>query len=273
MKIIDSFIFYNELDLLKYRLSILNDYVDFFILVESKHTFSGDLKPLYYLENKELFEKYNEKIIHIVIDLPYQKPDIDYNLRQQWHNEWFQRNSIKNGLEKIYDNLLDEDIIIISDVDEIINPNILINLKNNNLNFDKNTLNLLVLDMYYYNLNTLIGKDNWNKVKLLTFETYKKINMTCDNMRMMNHGIPIIFNGGWHLSYFGDVEFIKNKLKHFSHQEYNNVKYVNNDFIIENIKNKKSLFDQNHDFEYIPVSENTNLPPLYDIYLKKYYIE
>ena len=45
MKIIDSFIFYNELDLLYYRLSILDEYVDYFILVESKYTFSGDIKP------------------------------------------------------------------------------------------------------------------------------------------------------------------------------------------------------------------------------------
>ena len=42
MKIIDSFIFYNELDLLEYRLSILNEYVDYFILVESSYTFTGN---------------------------------------------------------------------------------------------------------------------------------------------------------------------------------------------------------------------------------------
>ena len=41
MKIVDCFIFYNEIDMLLYRLEILNEYVDYFILVESKYTFSG----------------------------------------------------------------------------------------------------------------------------------------------------------------------------------------------------------------------------------------
>ena len=49
MKIIDSFIFYNEIDLLYYRLSILDEYVDKFILVESTHTFTGYSKPIFYL--------------------------------------------------------------------------------------------------------------------------------------------------------------------------------------------------------------------------------
>jgi beta-1,4-mannosyl-glycoprotein beta-1,4-N-acetylglucosaminyltransferase len=52
MKIIDSFIFFNELELLNYRLEILNEYVDYFIIVESPYTFSGLTKPLYYFENK-----------------------------------------------------------------------------------------------------------------------------------------------------------------------------------------------------------------------------
>ena len=67
MKIVDSFIFYNELDILNYRLSILDDYVDYFVLVESRYTFAGDLKPLYYLENKDKFEKFNSKVIHRII--------------------------------------------------------------------------------------------------------------------------------------------------------------------------------------------------------------
>ena len=57
MKIIDCFIFYNELDMLTYRLNILNDVVDYFVLVESNHTFVGKEKPLFYQDNKHLFEK------------------------------------------------------------------------------------------------------------------------------------------------------------------------------------------------------------------------
>jgi hypothetical protein len=99
--------------------------------------------------------------------------------------------------------------------------------------------------------------------------------LTFQDMRTyeFTHNVPIIPNGGWHLSYFGDIEFIKNKIINFAHQEFNNSKYVNDEFIKDHIKNNKSLFDENATIEYIPTSNNNNLPPEYDKYLKKYYIE
>ena len=65
MKIIDCFIFYNELDLLTYRLNLLNNIVDYFIIVESTHTFIGKEKICFFSENKHLFENFTNKIIHI----------------------------------------------------------------------------------------------------------------------------------------------------------------------------------------------------------------
>jgi hypothetical protein len=274
MKIIDTFIFYNELDLLNYRLSILNDYVDYFVLVESKYTFSGDIKPLYYSENKEIFEKYNNKIVHIVVDLPYKKPNINYNLNQQWENEYHQRNSIKYGIEMIKHLLTDSDIIITSDVDEIPNPNILIQAKQNNLVFDINTLNRLALDMYYYNLYYRIGEgSNWHGIKLMTFNAYKKNKLTFQQMRVWEHSnfVPVIEKGGWHLSYFGDINFIIKKISSFSHQEYNNNNYIDNKLLEQKIKDGINLLN-NSNLVYIPIEENTNLPPQYDIYLNKFYI-
>lgn len=274
MKIIDTFIFYNELDLLNYRLSILNDYIDYFILVESNYTFSGEIKPLYYFENKEIFEKYNHKIIHIVVDLPYKKPNINYNSNQQWDNEHYQRNSIKNGIEMIQKYLNDSDIIITSDVDEIPNPNILIQIKKNSLVFNINTLNRLALDMYYYNLYYRIGEgSNWHGIKLMTFNAYQQNKLTFQQMRLWEHSnfVPIIEKGGWHLSYFGDINFIVKKLSSFSHQEYNNNIYNDKDVLETKIKNGINLLN-NSSLVYIPIEENTNLPPQYDVYLKKYYI-
>ena len=61
MKVLDCFIFYNELCMLEYRLNILNDYVDYFVLVESTHTHVGKEKELYYANNKQMFEKFNNK--------------------------------------------------------------------------------------------------------------------------------------------------------------------------------------------------------------------
>jgi beta-1,4-mannosyl-glycoprotein beta-1,4-N-acetylglucosaminyltransferase len=231
-------------------------------------------KELFYENNKKIFEKFHNKIIHIVLDkLPYEYPNINYNLNQQWDNENYNRNQIKLGIDKL--NLCDEDIIITSDLDEIINPDILIKVKNNKLEYNKNSLNRLACDMYYYNLNTRIGRASWHGIKLINFHTYKNLNLSFQDMRtheFRNH-VNIIPNGGWHLSYFGDVEFIKNKLQNFAHQEFNNAKYVNDEFIMEHIKNKKNLFDESCKIEYISTKDNDFLPPEYDKYLKKYYIE
>lgn len=274
MKIVDSFIFNNELDLLNYRLTILNDYIDYFVLVESKYSFSGHEKELFYENNKHLFEKFQNKIIHIVLnELPYKFPNINYEINQQWENETFNRNQISLGINKL--ELNNEDIIITSDLDEIINPQILFQVKNNSLVFDKNGLNRLALDMYYYNLNTLRGRECWHGVKLLTYESYKKMNLSFQDMRVhewSNH-VNIIPKGGWHLSYFGDVEFIKSKIKYFSHQEFNNDKYVNDQFLMECIKNSGNLYDDPEFIGYISIKENTFLPPDYNKYLTNYYLE
>lgn len=67
MKVIDCFIFYNELDMLKFRLNELNDIVDYFVIVECTKTFANADKELYFENNKEQFSKYLDKIIHIIV--------------------------------------------------------------------------------------------------------------------------------------------------------------------------------------------------------------
>jgi len=274
MVIVDSFIFYNELDLLFYRLSILNEYVDKFILVESTHTFSGHLKPLYYQENKERFSEFNDKIIHIVTDMPYKIPNMNYSLNHQWENEYYQRNCIKHGIDRISDILKDDDIILTSDVDEIPNPQVLIDLKNCTLKFNREMLNRLALDMYYYNLYYRIGQgSNWHGIKLMTVRAYNKNKLTFQQMRVWEHTnpVPIVPNGGWHLSYFGDIQFIVDKISSFSHQEYNNSNFIDKKKLEDNIKNGVNLLN-NDSLVFIPINENNNLPTKYDTYLKKFYV-
>ena len=274
MKIIDCFIFYNELDLLNYRFSILNEFVDFFILIEASHTFTGKEKKSFYNDNKDFFSEFIHKIIYINIDdMPFIFPNINYNNGDQWLNEKHQRNCIKLGLDMILE-ICDDDIILTSDVDEIPNPNILINLKNNTLDYNLDTLNRLALDMYYYNLYYIIGEgSNWHGIKLFTFKAYKKINLTFQEMRVWEHSnnVPIVNNGGWHLSYFGDIDFIINKICSYSHQEYNNDNYLNKNKLIEKLKNGINLLN-NSSLVYIPIEENKNLPYNYDIYLTKFYV-
>jgi beta-1,4-mannosyl-glycoprotein beta-1,4-N-acetylglucosaminyltransferase len=266
-KIVDCFIFYNEFDLLTYRLKLLNDVVDYFVLVESRHTFVGKEKSLFYNENKQLFERFNHKIIHVIVDdFPHKYPNINIETGEQWTNERFQRNCISRGIDKL--KLQPTDIITITDVDEIPNPSILENIKTNALSI---SVNILEMDFYYYNLNTRMN-DKWHHAKILTFQKYTELNMTCDNIRMCNY--PIIVGAGWHLSYFGNEKFIKNKLENFSHQEYNKSEFTNEKLIEERIKNKSDLFGRNGiSMTNIPIRNNNNLPCLYDKYLKKYIIE
>lgn len=263
-KIIDGFMFYNELDLLKYRLHSLYSIVDFFILVEAKHTHAGHPKPLYYDESKHLFEEYKDKIIHVIVDdMPFLHP-INVQRRDQWENEYWQRNAIARGISQL--SLDDQDLLIISDIDEIPAKNTLELCKVGAYSFE---IASLQFDFYYYNLNSFINSQ-WNNCKILTFKKYKELHTTCEAIRMSRQScIP---KAGWHLSYFGSSEFISNKICNFSHQEFNTDTYTNVALIEDRVKNFKDIYDrEGNKITKLSVKDNTFLPPEYEIYLKNYY--
>jgi len=94
MKIIDCFTFYNELKMLEFRLAELNDDVDYFVLVESTFTHTGNKKDLFFEKNKNLYSKYLHKIIHIIVDdMP--------NTENAWDNEKYQRKCINRGIQQL----------------------------------------------------------------------------------------------------------------------------------------------------------------------------
>ena len=252
MKIIDCFTFYNELSILDFRLKELYDVVDYFILVECTKTFANNDKELFFENNKNKYSKYLDKIIHIIIDkdIP-QTPN-------SWDRERYQRNCIDNGIKQL--NLNDNDIIIISDADEIPDANTLLLIKNGNLHIED--VCDLEQDLYYYNLNCKFER-KWNYAKILNYKQYNYINKP-EEIRSLNLNQPKIKNGGWHFSYFGDVEFIKNKIKNFSHQEYNNDIILNDERIKDRIDKSIDLYDRkNETFKYIPIEQNNYLPKNY----------
>lgn len=265
MKIIDGFTFYNELDMLSYRLNVLDNVVDYFIIVEATKTHAGKDKPLYFEENKHLYEKFMHKIIHIV-DEELIVPDITNN--EQWYNEIHQRDEIKKGLEILDMILTPDDLLIISDLDEIPDTNVLSTIKADNV---KINFSALSMDFYYYNLNCKIKDENWYSARIINYGFFKSSNLTCNSVRM-SESENIIKNGGWHLSYFGDGEFIKNKLNNFAHQEFNNEKFTNIETINNCIENYYNIFEQKKCNRYvkIPIAENDYLPPLYDTLLTKF---
>ena len=197
--------------------------------------------------------------------MPY-LTNINTNTGEQWENERFQRNSITRGFKYIK-NLNNSDLIIISDVDEIPDPNTLQAIHNNHIQV---SYNILMMDMYYYNLNTKFNY-NWYHVKIISYEMFKRLNRTCDSIRM-GQAFSTIGNGGWHLSYFGDANFIKNKIENFSHQEYNNSNYTDISIIEERINNNKDLYGRdNLPIERVPLKSNNYLPVHYEKYLSRFY--
>ena len=150
MKIIDCFLFYNELELLKFKLKELNDVVDYFVLIESKYTFVGNEKELYYEKNKGLFSEYSDKIIHIIHDhnATLENEPRNDGLPSAWNNEEEQRFYGTKGISKLV--LADDDLIILSDLDEIVDKNTLKKIKEEGL---EDPISCLEQDMYYYNLN------------------------------------------------------------------------------------------------------------------------
>jgi beta-1,4-mannosyl-glycoprotein beta-1,4-N-acetylglucosaminyltransferase len=174
-----------------------------------------------------------------------------------------QRNCIDRGLQQI--ELDNNDILVITDLDEIPDRNTLLDIKTNyGL---ENTLYALEQDMYFYNL-TCHTKIKWYHPKLLNYYTYKNsFHRTSDNIRICSE-YKVIHRGGWHLSYFGNVEFIKNKIKHFAHQEFNNTTYLDDEKIIQQIKNSRDLYFRDEcGFEYYDLSNNTYLPDNFEVLL------
>uniref|UniRef100_A0A6C0BQS3 Glycosyltransferase n=1 Tax=viral metagenome TaxID=1070528 RepID=A0A6C0BQS3_9ZZZZ len=246
MKIIDTFTFYNELDMLFFRLTELNKHVDYFVICESTFTHSGNKKPLYYLENKERFKEFKGKIVHVVVDdMP--------NTGNAWDNERYQRKCIHLGIEHL--SLRDDDLIIVGDCDEI--PDIPSVLKHLPLN----DVHCLCMHMYYYNLKTFVS--DWSSAKILPYKIYKSKNDP-ELIRQMQTDRQIK-PGGWHFSYFGDKHFIENKLKNFAHQEYNKINIIQN---IDNKMNKKSCLFSNKTFKHIEIDTNAYLPVYYKLLLK-----
>jgi|LakMenEpi03Aug12_release.lakeMendotaPanAssembly.Ray.scaffolds.fasta_scaffold388361_2 hypothetical protein len=299
--VIDSFIFFNELEMLEFRLEELNDYVDYFVLVESDLTFMGEKKELYYKNNIEKFSKFNHKIIHVISELPKNlsnelKPEEYYeilgrptapdvakieehlNLYKRngssyaaWTREYLQRNDIFKGINKI--KVTDEDYIFICDVDEIWDVNILTELENNithrNHKFPfEGKLNQpikLMQTSYYYNLDCA---GTWPTIATVLC---RKSNIVehggCNSLRNMI--LPRTNDySGWHFSYFMDVERIKLKIRSFSHQEYNTPYYVNDNFIQDKIDKKIDLFERGPLFHHVPFNPKNYWPRNLDI-LKK----
>jgi len=280
MKIYDCFTFYNELDILEMRLNILDSDVDYFVLVEATTTYSGKEKKLIYDENKFRFKKFENKIIHIIVrDMP------EVTKENRWELESFQRNAIMRGLTKCSP----DDVIMISDVDEIPNPveirkakNIIKNYQRTLLDNIQSIIGKFATKLNIKNINRLIRKiDSMRFSNLIVFRQkffYYYLNGFMDNdwlgtrvtsysnlviyfyssPQKMRNGISknILSNGGWHFSFLLDPEGISLKIKSFAHSEYDKEQYTDPEIIKKKIQNGEDLFSNQNKVKYIKIDNS-----------------
>lgn len=228
--IVDAFTFFNEYDMLEYRLEYLYDHIDYFVISECNHTHSGKPKPMNFLLNFSRYEKYRHKILYcpLYVDRKNYKFDVkitecDYS-SDFWTIERQQRNYISTALSQFDD----DTTVLITDLDEIPNIDILPLIESKL----KNTLAVsLVQQSFYYNLRHRHPNYGWafpaaGKKKDVVLNT-------ANWFRAYAMQICPILNGGWHLSYFMTPDQIRNKLQNFAHQEYNNENWTNEQRILD----------------------------------------
>jgi len=248
--------YFDEEMILDLRLNILNSHVDYFIIVESRYNHKGEKRKL--LFNKEKFIKYRDKIIYLVHDeVPSkvkrindeddEKTQTNKYIMNALYRENAQRNYIINGLN----NANNEDIILISDVDEI--PKI------DKFEFNKvnNKIILFRQDMFYYKFNLCLPNFKWTGTKAcrkkdlispqwlrnIKEKKYPFFRIDTFFSDKKYTDIKIVNDGGWHFSNIKTAKAIEHKLKSYlHHKEFDDVPLSIKE-IDQLVQNKKAIYD------------------------------
>ena len=291
MNIYDCFQYHDEDILLDIRLNILNQYVKKFVITEATYTHNGTKKKLNF--NIDNFKKFKDKINYLVIEKPptnilnINKNDSEEKKGEKlilngMARDYFQRENLIKGLDKA----LGDDIILISDLDEI--PN----LSGLNLSKIKNKIIVFEQKMFYYKLNLLYKDCSWfgskacRKKNLVSPQWLRNIkakkypNWRLDLLFSKKKYADIFFvkNGGWHFTYLKTPEHLEKKLLNFAHH----YEFEKSGLKIHDIKKlmaeKRVVYDHNVDqksFKWSGKStlkkiRNDFLPPYINLNLNKF---
>jgi len=252
MKIIDCFSYFDEDLILDIRLDTLFNYVDKFIICEATLDHAGNEKKLNFDIKK--FKKFEKKIIYVLVEDTLdsvKKAHIGQNSLVERH----QRNSIMKGLKNSNDN----DLVIISDVDEIPDLNKL------NLFNKKNRYGVFCQKKFDYKLNLLNETEgDWFGSKICLKKNLKSPQWLRD-LKFKKYpfwridkirDLQIIKDGGWHFSYLQSPESLLKKIASFSHGEHNIPEFANSKNIEEKIKMQKNIFNLGFSYKKIEI-DNT----------------
>ena len=274
--------YFDEEVVLDIRLNTLDKYVDYFVIVESEFTHRGDKRDLKF--NKKKFEKFKNKIIYKIYNKPPKNLEIIHDddnkeikgskyIMNALKRENGQRNYIEEALNEADDN----DIILISDVDEI--PDLSkINLKNL-----KEKIFMFQQDMFYYKFDLKLPGIIWSGTKgcrkknLLSPQwlrnvkdkKYSIFRFDAFFSKKKYNSIKFIKDGGWHFSNIKSAKEIEHKLKSYLHHREFEEQPLTLDQINNIINNKQAIYDLkvdktvnkvgsgsklvNYDFEKLPI--------------------
>ena len=262
MKIYDCFMFYDEKMILDLRLNCLNKHIDKFIIVESSFTHSGEKRDL--LFNINDYPNFKDKIIYIVLEeqpkdlFVLSKSDtFDQENSKYILNALKRENLQRNTIEKGLLSASPDDIVIISDVDEI--PD----LDKVDFNNKNNDIILFKQKFYYYKFNLKLISFDWygskacKRKNLISPQWLRNIKdkkypfWRLDTIfsKKKYSNISFIEQGGWHFSNMKTAEDIEKKMRTYLHHREYDVKPLGVDRIKEIIKNKKSVYNLKTDMK------------------------
>ena len=252
MKLIDCFMFFDEDLILEIRLNTLYDVVDKFIIGEATRDHAGRKKKLNFdIKN---FSKFKDKIQYLVID------DLPINVRsnkQNWHENHMRDQFQRNALARGYKDCDSNDLIMISDIDEIPDPKKIpeFNLENKYACFlQKNfqsKINLLNTSDGLWSGTKICQKKNLKSPQWLRNIKIKKVPF----WKIFKDKQPQLISGGWHFSFLKNPESIKKKIISYSHQEFNSDNFTDTESIKKRISNGQDLFDRKIEYKTIEVDE------------------
>jgi beta-1,4-mannosyl-glycoprotein beta-1,4-N-acetylglucosaminyltransferase len=253
MKLIDCFMYFDDDLVLDIRLNTLNDYVDQFIIAEATLDHAGNPKKLNFDIKK--FLKFKNKINYLVIeDLPRNVG----NFKKDWHSAHVRDQFQRNALERGYKNFNDDDLIMISDVDEIPNPKKISEFK------IKNKYACFIQKNFQAKINSLnITEENWSGTKICQ-KKFLKTPQWLRNIKLKKRSVwnffkdkepQIILNGGWHFSFLKEKELIQKKIKSFAHQEFNQSDLTNLKNIEKRVNSGTDIFERPYHYKKVDLDD------------------
>jgi hypothetical protein len=248
MKVYDCFPFFNELDILEIRLEEMWEVTDYFVIAEANVSHSGKPKEYIFEQNQERFSKYMSKIRHIKVD------DIP-ETNDSWYREKYQRWCLGRGLT----DMQPDDIVIVSDCDEIPRAEAVDMIKQDSNDYDRY---ILTIPMFQFKINYMkifdIAKQpNIMVVRARAFTNAQQEREFTFPWIQKPEDLVFIDHAGWHFTYFGDNDAAITKIKNFAHTETDTPEMIAKHNIEYFVENKSGHHGPDHPerFEYVQVDD------------------